>query len=227
MLIEKLSQSITLFGLGMGTVFVLLALLIACVTLLSVVCRRVDGGAIDKKVESDKQYGFHNMDGKVEAPLSAKLIEVCVDLNARVEEGDLVMRLEAMKMETEIRANCSGRASEIHAAVGDNVESGQTLLTLSTEPSRQRSHHQSGSLTTDKKSSSRKNSQMIKAPLSANVIDVCIELNDQVKEGDVIVKLEAMKMETEMRADSNGSVSEIHIKKGDSITAGQIILTLI
>lgn len=39
MLLDQLIQAVTLFGLGMGTVFVLLTLLISCVSLLSYVCK--------------------------------------------------------------------------------------------------------------------------------------------------------------------------------------------
>ncbi len=42
MLIEQLTQATTLFGLGMGTVFVLLSLLITCVSLLSLACQKFE-----------------------------------------------------------------------------------------------------------------------------------------------------------------------------------------
>lgn len=42
MLIDQITQAATLFGLGMGTVFVLLSLLIACVSLLSAACLKFE-----------------------------------------------------------------------------------------------------------------------------------------------------------------------------------------
>ena len=42
MLIDQLTQAITLFGLGMGTVFLLLTILISCVSILSWFCKKVD-----------------------------------------------------------------------------------------------------------------------------------------------------------------------------------------
>lgn len=42
MLLDQLSQAFTLFGLGMGTVFVLLSLLITCVSLLSFACQKFE-----------------------------------------------------------------------------------------------------------------------------------------------------------------------------------------
>lgn len=239
MLIEKLSQSITLFGLGMGTVFVLLVMLIGCVTMLSIGCRywAKDGVGGQPVITNDQvkreQVNQSAVGGKVSAPLSASILEVCVEKDAYVDEGDIVMRLEAMKMETEVRANCSGKVSEIHAKAGDSVESGQAIITLASSVIHNSVNHSQPLSqdnlkdSADEKVATGKNIQTINAPLSADVIDVCVELNGLVKEGDVVVTLEAMKMETEVCADCEGNVSEIHIKKGDSINAGQIILTLI
>jgi len=42
MLLNELLQAVTLFGLGMGTVFVLLTFLISCVSLLSLVCNKLE-----------------------------------------------------------------------------------------------------------------------------------------------------------------------------------------
>ncbi|MFK8067152.1 MAG: sodium-extruding oxaloacetate decarboxylase subunit alpha [Gammaproteobacteria bacterium] len=66
----------------------------------------------------------------------------------------------------------------------------------------------------------------ITAPLSGNIFKVCVESNQQVQEGDVIIIMEAMKMETEIRSSSNGLVAQIHVKEGDVVTAGQTIITL-
>jgi len=47
-----------------------------------------------------------------------------------------------------------------------------------------------------------------------------------VREGDVLLMMEAMKMETEIRSPSAGSVAAIHVDEGDSVSAGQSLLTL-
>ena len=56
-------------------------------------------------------------------------IEVKVPLF--INEGDTVLVLEAMKMETDIRASVSGTVSEISVQAGDAVKVGDVLLTLS------------------------------------------------------------------------------------------------
>jgi oxaloacetate decarboxylase alpha subunit len=64
------------------------------------------------------------------------------------------------------------------------------------------------------------------APLAGNIFKVHVEVGDKVQAGDVIVILEAMKMETEVRAPEAGTVSEVNVKVGDSVTVGQALITL-
>lgn len=66
----------------------------------------------------------------VEAPLAGNIFKVVVTAGQNVQEGDVLVLLEAMKMETEIRAYRAGRVDEIFVSVGDAVAVGDTLLTL-------------------------------------------------------------------------------------------------
>jgi oxaloacetate decarboxylase alpha subunit len=68
--------------------------------------------------------------------------------------------------------------------------------------------------------------EAVGAPLSGNIWKVMVSLNQKVNEGDVLVILEAMKMETEIRAARGGVVTGISVKEGDSVTVGQTLLTL-
>ncbi len=66
----------------------------------------------------------------------------------------------------------------------------------------------------------------IGAPLSGNIWKVMVAPNQKVNEGDVLVILEAMKMETEIKAARSGVVIDISIKEGDAVVVGQTLLTL-
>jgi oxaloacetate decarboxylase alpha subunit len=68
--------------------------------------------------------------------------------------------------------------------------------------------------------------EAIGAPLSGNIWKVMVLLNQKINEGDVLVILEAMKMETEIKAARSGVVTEINIKEGDAVTVGQALLSL-
>ena len=66
----------------------------------------------------------------IDAPLAGNVFKVLVSNGDVVEEGDVVMILEAMKMETEIRSAFSGTVTQILTAEGDSVSSGQALIAL-------------------------------------------------------------------------------------------------
>ncbi len=66
----------------------------------------------------------------------------------------------------------------------------------------------------------------IKAPLPGTVLRIVANELDAVHAGDTILVIEAMKMETEIKASSNGTVSSILVSVGDQVTAGQELATL-
>ncbi|WP_413110948.1 sodium-extruding oxaloacetate decarboxylase subunit alpha [Thaumasiovibrio sp. DFM-14] len=69
-------------------------------------------------------------------------------------------------------------------------------------------------------------SEAVPAPLAGNIFKIQVQAGSQVSEGDVLVVLEAMKMETEIRAARGGIVEQIHVKEGDQVTVGAPILSL-
>ncbi len=66
----------------------------------------------------------------VRSPLSGKVVAVDVAPGEEVGEADILLTLEAMKMNTHVYAPKGGRVGDILVAVGDAVEEGQELLRL-------------------------------------------------------------------------------------------------
>lgn len=66
----------------------------------------------------------------------------------------------------------------------------------------------------------------VPAPLSGNIFKILVNTGQMVGRGDVLLILEAMKMETEVRAIESGSVSEILIKEGDTVQVGDALMTI-
>jgi len=66
----------------------------------------------------------------------------------------------------------------------------------------------------------------IKSPLSGNIFQVLVQPQSTVKEGQVLIILEAMKMETEIKAPRDGVVSTVAVKQGDTVSVDDILLTL-
>ncbi|MFM2597342.1 sodium-extruding oxaloacetate decarboxylase subunit alpha [Vibrio fortis] len=70
------------------------------------------------------------------------------------------------------------------------------------------------------------NAESVPAPLAGNIFKVNVQPGAQVAEGDVLLILEAMKMETEVRAARGGIVQELNVKEGDAVTVGAPLLSL-
>jgi len=66
----------------------------------------------------------------------------------------------------------------------------------------------------------------VAAPLAGTIFKVNVQPGSQVAEGDVLLILEAMKMETEVQAAKSGTVAAVHVKEGDSVTVGAPLLSL-
>jgi oxaloacetate decarboxylase alpha subunit len=64
------------------------------------------------------------------------------------------------------------------------------------------------------------------APLGGNIFKVHVSPGDAVEEGDVLIILEAMKMETEVRAPKAGTIGEVFIKVGDAVSPDDEMLTI-
>ncbi|MDF5005174.1 biotin/lipoyl-binding protein, partial [Vibrio parahaemolyticus] len=67
---------------------------------------------------------------------------------------------------------------------------------------------------------SNASAEAVPAPLAGNIFKVNVQPGAEVAEGDVLLILEAMKMETEVRAARGGVVQELNVKEGDAVTVG-------
>jgi oxaloacetate decarboxylase alpha subunit len=68
--------------------------------------------------------------------------------------------------------------------------------------------------------------RVVASPLAGTIVKVTVVPGQAVAAGEVVVLLEAMKMETEVRAPASGSVTEIRVKAGDAVAVGAPLLIL-
>lgn len=112
----------------------------------------VDGEAYEFRVEDGNLLWGHNVldlevrrakpelvraggagrraDGKVRPPMPGKVVEVHVKEGDRVEEGKVLLVLEAMKMQNDLRSPVSGTVGRIHVTPGSNVEASTVLVEI-------------------------------------------------------------------------------------------------
>ncbi len=66
----------------------------------------------------------------------------------------------------------------------------------------------------------------VKAPMPGSILEVKVNVGDEIKSGDVLMVLEAMKMENELTASQAGTVAEVLVKKGDTVNSGDPLIVL-
>ena len=106
----------------------------------------------------------------------------------------------------------NGKAFVVEVSEGGEIGAVQEQAAVSTNPPKEEAPAPSG--------------ESIDAPLAGNIFKVNVRPGDQVADGDVVIILEAMKMETEVRASSSGTVSKVNVSEGDSVAVGDSLIEL-
>ena len=68
--------------------------------------------------------------------------------------------------------------------------------------------------------------EVITSPMPGTIVSVNVAAGQQVKKGDILVVLEAMKMENEIVAPHDATVAAAHVNKGDSVESGTPLVSL-
>lgn len=66
----------------------------------------------------------------------------------------------------------------------------------------------------------------VKAPMPGTIVSVAVSNGQEVKTGDVLVVLEAMKMENEIKAPKDGKIVSVSVNKGDAVESGAELVSI-
>ncbi|MCP4990135.1 MAG: sodium-extruding oxaloacetate decarboxylase subunit alpha [Colwellia sp.] len=102
-----------------------------------------------------------------------------------------------------------GKVYDVVVAPGGSIES-------VTQPAGDDALKQSASISAE---------ETLNAPLAGNIFKVLVNEGDHVEAGDVVIIMEAMKMETEIRAVTTGEIVSLFTKEGDSVAVGDALLS--
>ncbi len=76
------------------------------------------------------------------------------------------------------------------------------------------------------KNSTSSKVQKINAPMPGKILDILVEENGDVKQGEAVIILEAMKMQNEILAQASGKVKKVHVRQNDSVMKDDILIEI-
>lgn len=86
--------------------------------------------------DEEKQYDFENITGNkdiIKAPMPGSIVKVIVESGQKVKEGEPLIIVEAMKMETTLYSSIDGIVKELNTQAGEQVDSDKVLLIIERE----------------------------------------------------------------------------------------------
>lgn len=66
----------------------------------------------------------------------------------------------------------------------------------------------------------------LESPMAGTVVSREVEVGDEAKKGDVVLIVEAMKMENDLKAHKDGTVASIEVQEGGSVETGDVLVTI-
>ncbi len=157
----------------------------------------------------------------VKAPMPGLILRSNVTVGDKVEENDVLMVMEAMKMENEIFAPVAGVVTEINVKQGDQLNADEVLLVIGSSVAANPSPAVAPAATTAPAGGTD-----VRAPMPGLVLRIDAKEGDQIEENGLILVMEAMKMENEIFAPVAGTVKQVLVKQGDQLMADDLLAVI-
>jgi len=157
--------------------------------------------------------------GEIKAEMSGSIVRVLVSRGDRVEKGQPLIVLEAMKMENEVPSPVGGTVQEVLVSEGDKVQAGDILIVIAPESG-------GNPVSSQTVRSTSEDGNVVKAEMAGTVVRVLKKEGENVKSGEAVIILEAMKMENEISSPSDGRIFRIFVDEGKRVQIGDPLFSL-
>lgn len=173
----------------------------------------------------------------VACPMPGTIVSVNVGVGDGVKAGDVLLVLESMKIQNEVRAPVDGEVKAVFVTEGASVKRADRLVSIvvgerratpaptpsARAPSRRSARSAPAAAPPTPSGAAAK---VISCAMPGTVVSIDVKVGDQVRAGDVVLVLESMKIQNEIRAPRDGTVKELHVSEGANVRRGEHLVTL-
>ena len=162
----------------------------------------------------------------VTAPMPGLILRIECKEGQAVKKNQLIMVMEAMKMENEIYAPCDGIIGKILVTQGQQVVAGDKLASMGTSASAPSPAPAAPAASATPAPSAAPGGEVVSAPMPGLVLRIEVKEGQAVKKNQVVMVMEAMKMENEIFAPCDGTITKVSVTQGQQLTAGDPLMTI-
>lgn len=161
----------------------------------------------------------------ITVPMPGKVLQYLVKQGDKIEKDQPVAILEAMKMENSITSNYAGYVNSLIVEEGETVAADTAIMNVVDQPVSPATSTEKAAPKAAPKATGP--TKAVTVPMPGKILDIQVKPGDQVNKGQVVVILEAMKMENSISSDFAGTVNEIFVEVGDTVAADTKVLDLV
>ena len=169
----------------------------------------------------------------VTSPLPGTITKVNVAAGQKVKKGEVLLVMEAMKMANDVVAEADGTVQQVCVKEGQSVNQGDVLIPLQAEaaaapkaaPAAPKAAPQPAPAAAPAQKPAA-SASAVTAPLPGTVTKVLVAVGQQVKAGETVLTMEAMKMENNITAETAGTVKAILVQPGAQVQSGDALVEL-
>ena len=163
---------------------------------------------------------------KVSFPMPGRVVDIKVSVGDKLTKGQEVAVLEAMKMENKITSDFDGYVNNIYVELGQNVAADTLIMDVADEPVVVAAPVVALEDETRKPVRKEISGKAVVSPMPGKILNLSVKEGDVIKKGQLILTLEAMKMENSITSDFSGIVNNILVEVDENVAADQKLITV-
>ena len=167
------------------------------------------------------------------APLPGTITKIVAKAGQKVKKGEVLVVMEAMKMANDIVAEADGTVKAICVSEGQSVNQGDALVEFQADaaaapaaaPAAPKAAPAPAAAPAPKAAPAA-GANSVTAPLPGTVTKILVQVGQQVKAGETVLVMEAMKMENNITAEYDGTVKAILVQQGAQVQSGDALVEM-